>query len=42
MTPQMLATVFFPDIFQCRIMYPGRQCCVHWYTCTKFQMKLLH
>jgi len=30
----MLAAVLFPDIFQCRIMSPGRQCRVHRYTCT--------
>ena len=34
MIPKMLATLSFPHILQCRIMSPGRQCHLHWYTCT--------
>jgi hypothetical protein len=36
MNPQILAAVFFPDVFQCRIISPSMQWRVQWYTCTKF------
>jgi len=36
MNPQIPAAVIFPDVFQCRIIFPGMQCRVHRYTCTNF------
>ena len=36
MNTQTPATLFFPHLFQLRIISAGRQRRVHWYTCTKF------
>jgi len=37
MNPLTLATLFFSRLLQCRIMSPGRQCLVPWYTSTCFR-----